>query len=361
VKKIIVVLFLCLQIVHAHKLGENYLHVNQNEKGVSIEFEVETRLLETPDIDDNHNEIISYKELYNHQKKLMDIIEKDVRFYDDGTPLSFADAPMKLYRYKTQTYMKIKKDFLHVNISDLRLHYTLFFDKEKTHKLLIVLKNKEVVLDDTHRDFDFSSLYMTQWQRLWMYIKEGIFHILDGTDHLLFILMLLIAVLLREGGTSKSVLISLLKIITTFSVAHSITLFIAGSGLYIPNTTFIESTIAFSILFVAVMNLLRQYTHVGYGIVFMFGLVHGFGFANVLEIANIQSKSSFFVALFGFNLGVEFGQIGVVLVVLPFLFLLLRQKYAQKGFFIIELLSAFMALIWLLERVGLVDLGKVFV
>jgi len=116
---------------------------------------------------------------------------------------------------------------------------------------------------------------------------------------------------------------------------------------------FIESGIAVSIFVVALLNFLHKYQHVNYLIVFFFGLLHGFGFANVLEMVDIQDVQSFIISLLGFNLGVEFGQILVILILIPMLYLLSRTKYTNTIIQGISLFSMFIASFWFFQRIGL--------
>jgi len=351
---ILLIATLCIGL-YAHKLQENYLKVDYNKttKRLNIAFEIETRPFENQTIDDNKNGIISFKELKKHQKKLFDIIQKNIVFTTHSKILSLKKADITFHRYKTQTYMLVKKTFFDTPQQNLKLNYSLFFDKEKQHKLLIELNSKKnIILDTNHRQYIFNDDTMTQYQRVKLFIKEGIFHILDGSDHLLFVLMLLIPSIIKYTKF-KNIFVSLLKIITTFSIAHSTTLFIAGMGWYIPNTTLIESCIALSIFVVALFNFFKKYNHISYIIVFAFGLIHGFGFANVLEIANMQTPLSFVVALFGFNLGVEFGQIGVILTSLPLLLLIAKTPYKDIIFRYISFIALIISFVWFLQRVGL--------
>jgi hypothetical protein len=101
------------------------------------------------------------------------------------------------------------------------------------------------------------------------------------------------------------------------------------------------------------MNYLSKYNHVTKKIVFVFGLLHGFGFANVLEIADIDSKLEFLTALFGFNLGVEIGQIFVILLTVPFLYLLSKSRYSYRSFKLISFLAMLVSGYWFIQRIGL--------
>ena len=358
-KYIFLLLFtLCL---NAHQLRENYLHINYDEKlqTLTMVLEVESRLLEDEKIiDDNHNGIISYKELITHKEYLFSYTKKHFQLFSEEIPLSLEDATILFHRYQDQTYMAITKSYSKIDLDRLQLKYSMFFELEKNHKLLIHLDDSrgDYILTQSNQIYNFSSFKISFYERLKIFTKDGIHHILDGVDHLLFILMILlpsIILIQRREETIQFSLINILKIITTFSLAHSITLFISGVGLYKPSIPFIESAIALSIFTVAFMNFIAKYNHVNKKVVFIFGLLHGFGFANVLEIAKISSTTEFLTALFGFNLGVEIGQIFVILIVLPLLYLLTKSRFCIP---ILKLLSLFAMIIsayWFLQRVGL--------
>jgi len=352
--------------LQAHQLRENYLRINYDEKTQTIKMvlEVETRLLERENeilIDDNKNGIISYTELYAHQALITSYTKEHFKLYADTKILTFDKAKILFHRYQDQTYMQVTKTFNKINLNCLELKYNMFFELEDIHKLLIHLDDErgDFILNKKNKHYNFSSFRMSTFERLSIFVKSGIKHILDGYDHLLFVLMILMPSLafLRLHSNRKIFKISLieiLKIITTFSIAHSITLFISGSGLWIPSTTFIESSIALSIFVVAFMNLLSKYDHINKKIVFLFGLLHGFGFANVLEIAQVDSTMAFVTALFGFNLGVEFGQIFAITLMLPLLYLLSKNRYCIASIKALSLLTMFISAYWFLQRVSLV-------
>jgi len=336
-------------------MRENYLSIDYNDtiQELKVNLEVETRLLENEQLmDDSKNGIISYKELRNHQNILTNYTYRHFKLSDEKRVLPFSNAKVMFHRYQDQTYMQVTKNFQHIKLNKLHLHYDMFFELEKSDKLLIHLdKNRgDYVLSTNEREYDFSNYRMSQFQRLYIFIKTGILHILDGTDHLLFIMMILLPMLYKGISTS---LWDIFKIVTTFSIAHSLTLVISSVGLLHPNTVFIESSIALSIFIVAFMNFFAQYNHVNKKIVFAFGLIHGFGFANVLEIGNVDNTLSFVVALFGFNLGVEFGQIFVIMLLLPLLYLVSMTKFTNSFIKLTALFAMIIAGFWFLQRIAI--------
>ena len=138
------------------------------------------------------------------------------------------------------------------------------------------------------------------------FIPAGVHHILIGPDHLLFLIGLLLL-----GGTIRQLLI----VVTSFTLAHSITLSLAALNIVSPPARFIEPAIALSIVYVGADNLLAGGGRdVRAWIAFAFGFIHGFGFANVLREMDLPSRALGW-SLFSFNIGVEIGQLLVVVAV----------------------------------------------
>jgi hypothetical protein len=160
------------------------------------------------------------------------------------------------------------------------------------------------------------------------YLHQGIEHILLGYDHLLFVVALIL-----PGGT----ILSLLGIVTAFTIAHSITLALSVLGVVTLPGWIVEPVIAFSIAYVAFENLrMRRALSRRWGVSFIFGLVHGFGFAGALAEVGLPS-AGLASALIGFNLGVEAGQALVVAIVLPLLIAMRKFPWQPRA---VQLASA---------------------
>lgn len=149
----------------------------------------------------------------------------------------------------------------------------------------------------------------------------GIEHILTGYDHLLFLLALILC-----GGNLRQ----LLKIVTAFTLAHSVTLALAALDVVVLPGVFVESAIALSIAYVAAENLLPRFAvSRRWAVSFLFGLIHGFGFSSVLREIGLP-RDNLLLALLNFNLGVEAGQAVVVLLLVPLLLKLRTRPWAPK-------------------------------
>jgi len=190
-------------------------------------------------------------------------------------------------------------------------------------------------------------------------VAEGVHHIADGTDHVLFLVsLLLVSVWRRDAGASRwspredarSVLTEVLRLVTAFTVAHSITLGLAAYGVLTPPSRWVESLIAASVLVAALDNLWPLLRGPRWAVVFAFGLVHGFGFAGAMQDLGLSAQALAW-PLLGFNIGVELGQLMLVAAVLPVAFWL-RRMPAYRWAVVAPASAAIaaLALIWLIER-----------
>lgn len=178
------------------------------------------------------------------------------------------------------------------------------------------------------------------------FLRLGIDHIITGYDHLLF----LFALLITAQGIRP-----VLKIITSFTLAHSITLGVSAFGVVSFPSRWIEPLIAATIVFVALQNVTRRnYSGERIGLTFAFGLVHGFGFAAVLQEMGISSLgTSAWRALAGFNLGVELGQVAIAAAVIPVIwYLRSRLRYDRAWAPAVSGLIALAGIYWFIERTG---------
>ena len=180
---------------------------------------------------------------------------------------------------------------------------------------------------------------------VWFYLKLGFTHILpQGFDHILFVVGLCLL------STKVSVI---LWQATAFTVAHSITLALSMQNIIVAPSAVVEPIIALSILFVAVENLLlTELKPWRVLLVFMFGLIHGMGFASSLNEIGLP-RNKFFTSILSFNVGVELGQITIILSVFAFIILPLKNitRYRQRVVYPLSALIALIALYWTIERV----------
>ncbi len=203
----------------------------------------------------------------------------------------------------------------------------------------------------------FDTLSPARWRQFRSFVTEGIRHIWLGFDHLLFLFTLLLpsVVTRREGqwharnGLRESG-IDILKVVTAFTLAHSLTLSLAALGIIAAPSRIVESMIALTVL-IGALNILFPVVQQGrWALALVFGLIHGLGFASVLSGLRLTS-SHLLEALVGFNVGVELGQLAIVLVLMPAAFLIrasifYRRVLLPTGAALIGVLAMY----WMLER-----------
>ncbi len=177
------------------------------------------------------------------------------------------------------------------------------------------------------------------------FLKLGVEHIWTGYDHLLFLFGLLVVCIRFRSSVA---------IISCFTLAHSLTLALATLDLVNLPSRYTEPLIAASIVYVGVENLVRRGAEPRgrCALTFLFGLIHGFGFASVLrELGVGQGGHGLAMPLFSFNLGVELGQIAIAAVVLPIIWQLRKnEKFLRRGVPALSVIVALAGLYWLLER-----------
>jgi hydrogenase/urease accessory protein HupE len=205
----------------------------------------------------------------------------------------------------------------------------------------------ETMLNGASKPLDLTKPLETTWQLMQKFGLAGIEHILTGYDHICF----LIAVILWATRVWPVV-----KIVTAFTISHSITLSLAALDIVTLPTMLTESAIAASIIYVAVENYFSRDTDKRWRDTFFFGFIHGFGFASGLKELNVQQQT-IVPALASFNIGVEIGQIAIVLLLMPILLFIDRWTGGKRDEKLVYGLSALIALAgtyWLLQRVGVI-------
>jgi hypothetical protein len=246
-------------------------------------------------------------------------------------------------------------------IQILQAHYNLFFDIDPQHKGLLRLdylgNSSTAIFSPEKATQEFTLQQVSKLQQFLDYAREGVWHIWIGFDHILFLLALLLpAVVFRQGQKWQAVTAfkpafwSVLKIVTAFTLAHSITLTLATLGVISLPSRWVESIIAASVVIAALNNIYPLFRERRWVMAFVFGLVHGFGFASVLTDLGLP-QGALVLALVGFNIGVEGGQLAIVSVFLPLAFALRYSwMYQRLVLFGGSIIIAILAAIWFAER-----------
>jgi hypothetical protein len=235
---------------------------------------------------------------------------------------------------------------------------TLFFDRDASHRLLVSLEaggaTRYATLSPAAREWSAPTA-SSGWRALLEFGWQGMWHVWIGYDHLLFLLLLMLPAVARRAGEAdrrgRAVALDLARVVTAFTVAHSITLGLAATSvLRLPQPP-IEAAIAASIVAAAVINLVPRLQRYRLPLAFGFGLVHGFGFANALAGLG-QAGGATLPVLAGFNIGVELGNLVVIAAALPLLLAAGgRTWYEPRALRVASLAAAAVGAVWMLERI----------
>ena len=291
----------------AHDLyrSESRLEVRGREVKATMTF----NLLDFPGVDQNGDKVVSQQEFDQAFERVYAAIIQHFSIQSSGPPT----------RMTREKYVLFAEHVLDLQLLYVFPQQVLALEVDSSlpevcgaghiHLTTVVLNGKvqEGILDNRNRKAFFTSGGGSKLHTFEQFLVLGMEHIATGYDHLSFLLGLLIA---------TSSLRSLVKVVTSFTVAHSITLALATFDVVVLPSRFTESAIAASIVYVAVENLIRGRAIERYRITFLFGLVHGFGFSNVLREMQLP-RANLALSLFSFNLGVEIGQVVFVVLLFP--------------------------------------------
>lgn len=236
---------------------------------------------------------------------------------------------------------------------DIIYRSTVLTEKDPAARHIVLIAQgrteTQALLDAGNTTVTLSTAPLPLWSTMQRYLLTGVEHIFLGYDHIAF----LIAVVLWAGR-----LVPIVKIVTAFTIAHSITLSLAALDILVIPSRIVEPAIAASIVFVAVENFFSRDVDRRWRMAFLFGLIHGFGFAGALREIGLPPNAAV-PALAAFNIGVEIGQVVIVAVALPALGLLDRltamdRTEPVRAAGLVYMVSGVISLLggyWLLARI----------
>jgi hypothetical protein len=321
-----VIASLCLWIApaYAHKASDSYLALNVSGSEISGRWDIALRDLDYAvglDLDDDG--AITWDELRTREAAIAGYALARLRFTADGKTCDFSPAPLMVDRHSDGAYAVIRlSGRCAVDARNATLEYRLFFDLDPQHRGLMQLvangATRTAIFSPERTRYALGAPPARPGRELLAFAREGVWHIWMGVDHLLFLCALLLpAMLVRNLGAWQPVpnashpFWNVFKIVTSFTLAHSITLSLAVLQIASLPSRWVESAIAASVLVAALNNIYPVVHRNLWMVAFAFGLIHGFGFASVLLDLDLPRDSLFF-SLLGFNLGVEAGQLAIV-------------------------------------------------
>jgi hypothetical protein len=349
-------------VAHAHANGASFLRIASGDAGAPLTatWEIPAADLQLPlELDTDGDGVLTAGELAARSSALARFATDRLGIRRGGVDCAIQPGAPTLSARESETFVSLPLHAACAAEGALEVSTSLFFGSAGYSALLDVQV-------PPHRFAAALSMNGPTWTEppvpsalatSWRFLREGVGHVLIGYDHIAFLLLLLLPSVLRASSSGwvaadrrRHVLRNLLKIVTTFTVAHSVTLGLAVTEMVHVPTQPIEVAIAGSIVIAGLLNLFPAAARWRMPLALIFGLVHGFGFANALRGIDIGGFR-LMPMLAGFNLGVEVAQLLIIAAALPILWLLSRTRgYARRVMPALSVATALTGGVWLIGR-----------
>jgi hypothetical protein len=345
-------LFLAIGLCKAHKPSDSYLSLTAEGETLRGQWDIALRDLEHAiGLDANGDGAITWGELRGKQSEVAAYAFARLKVRDcelkPGALLvdEHTDGAYAVLEFSADCGTEMPRR--------IELEYSLFADLDPTHRGLLRarfgLQTITAVLGPDQPQLSLDADGRSRWEQFLDYAREGVWHIWIGFDHVLFLLSLLLPAVPLAPRFAPAFW-DVFKVVTAFTVAHSITLALAAFSVVTLPSRLVESAIAASVVLAALNNLWPVVQRARWLVAFTFGLIHGFGFASVLAELGLPQES-LLLALVSFNLGVEAGQLVIVALFLPLAYAV-RQSWFYRRVVLMggSGLIAVIAAVWLAER-----------
>lgn len=335
----------------AHEVSESFLRINATGRSLTGVWEASLRDLEVAaGLDANHDDHLTWGEIVDARPKLDSLLARSINISNAQIRLTHS----ALSRKSSGNFLALNFAVDASTDTAAELRYDFMFAYDREHRVIVTLhcddnENISILTAGNCR----LPLQSEAKHGIIQFLRHGVIHIWSGTDHILFLLALLLPTVIAartERTTLGDVFARVAKIVTAFTVAHSITLGLGTLDWVRLPSRVVESVIAFSVMLAATNNIAKIWNDRSWLFAFVFGLIHGFGFASALTELQLQ-RSNLMAALISFNCGVEIGQLAIVAMFLPVAFALQRTKIYRR----VALIGGSAAIIaiagaWLIER-----------
>lgn len=343
---------------HAHKPSDARLTLTGDAPRMELRVDVALRDLDAIfHLDSDGDLAITWAEVLAKEGLIRRYVEERVTLHQGGTPCRLEGAaPLGTASHTDGAYAALSYSVTCASAAAVAVRYGLFFDRDALHRGLLRAKASDAPLifsADAREQSLPSAGGGDDRAGFASAVREGVIHIAIGADHLLFVLALLLPVALRrkEGRTFGQAALDVAKLVTAFTLAHSVTLSLAALDFVRLPSRLVETSIAISVALTALDNFRREpSSRERWLLAFSLGLLHGFGFSSVLAELGLAPQS-LAKTLVGFNVGVELGQLGFVLAVFPILYAVGHRPLLGRR--VLPALSFAVALVgaaWAIER-----------
>ncbi len=347
-RAILKILFLLLitGVAHSHPLSVSYAELTVSDQNLNAVYRLPMDDMDLLlGLDTDLDGIVSDAEIMQASDDLNNYIQEHTTVQVNDAVVSHSVIAMDTWLDSEDfPYLEVVVEYpANSPVEYTKIQLRFLSDLYPDHRILASLVSGEINNQFVFQHSNTWEPELTKQSALtsaYEFFVFGLEHIVTGYDHLLFLLGLLIV----SRGLKNLVII-----VTAFTVAHSITLAMATLGLVHPVGWIVESAISLSILYVGVENILAKEVKHRWCLTFAFGLIHGFGFAGLLQELDLE-RAGLMLSLFSFNLGVEIGQIAIVALAWPILNTIARTKYRRPIINGVSGLISLFGLVWFIQR-----------
>ena len=339
---LLLLFFLPASLAFGHARNNAFIDLVQTADKLSGSLQL--RLEDLPliaAIDADRNQQLTWGEVKLARAELLKYVAEHLQLWQGNVSCTLGFGEFQIQQLAGGSYLFIPLDVSCSPVADaLEIEYSLLFASDAAHRGLMKIENSEApavfVFAPGQQKFSMDERSRSGFSYMQTFTEEGIWHIWTGYDHLLFLAALLVPLFgtaqasqQNSRNTIKPVVVKVMKLVTAFTVAHSITLI--ATSIYQPAfaPAMIETLIAVSVVIAGINILVPMFDKSQWRIAFCFGLLHGLGFATALSGLTLPAEY-FIECLLSFNLGVELGQLAIILPCIPLLLLLGRQTYYRS-------------------------------
>lgn len=352
----------------AHSSSNSYLSLTQRNADLVLRADINLRDLDLIfDLDQNRDGQVSWGETAARTEELQTWLQQGLALRGATQACALRPIDVQASQHSDGYYLSAEWTIACPDTDGMRLRYDLIFSQDNLHRGLLKVDipgtQSSAILSPDQPEAPLLQGEVSGWSVFQRYVVEGVWHIWIGIDHILFLLSLLVLAPLVQSrrrvtdwaavDSLRSACIDVFAVVTAFTVAHSITLVAAILQWVTPPPGVVEPVIALSVILAALNNLLGWFSLRRWRLAFAFGLIHGFGFASVLLDLSLPA-GQLALALGGFNVGVELGQLAIVLAFFPVAWLL-RHTAFYRWVVVMggSLAIAALGTLWLVDRLGL--------
>ena len=359
-------LMLMPKTAFAHKPSDAFLTLKVDGTTISGQYDIAIKDLNfLLGVDRNEDLKVTWGELQGLQSEIFQYAVEHVHIKSNNAPCQLKPIDLQVSRYSDGAYgaVRFETSCADKPLTALEVQYDSLFDFDAQHRGLLSLSYRQTiktyVFSDQNRTFAFDPLAVGTSRQFVLFIKDGMNHIFEGYDHMLFLLALVLPAVyvcrrrkFEPQEQFRPVFFATVKVVTAFTAAHTLSLCLTTFSIVSPPPSrIVESLVAFTVLVTALNNLYPivagRLWYAGFG----FGLVHGMAFASALTDLGLKGWD-LAVPLVGFNVGVELAQTLIVGCFLPCAYLLRRTRFYHWTFLVGgSIVTASLALVWMLEQI----------